>query len=232
MSLCSASVCGFFYSRCHFTKQKLGLTHGPDSRFMCCCNTLQTAVKLLFHFCFCFVAHGSEWCFHNPLSFGQLFFLLYFIFFGGGFGLASAPASPPVSSQQEAIFTKNSFSVSELLCRCICECSSITPQKCWESTLFSCTLGKVKASPCEREWIWTGFKKQKLQVYQEVSELFICYFAGIFFFFALVNESTDGIQTDVWDRALSSVWLIALCNNDGLLSKYSLLKSIVSAVQI
>lgn len=95
MSLCSASVCGFFYSRCHFTKQKLGLTHGPDSRFMCCCNTLQTAVKLLFHFCFCFVAHGSEWCFHSPLSFGQLFFLFYFIFFGGGFGLASAPASPP-----------------------------------------------------------------------------------------------------------------------------------------
>lgn len=28
---------------------------------------------------------------------------------------------------------------------------------------------------------------------------------AIFFFFALVNESTDGIQTDVWDRALSSV---------------------------
>lgn len=147
MSLCSASVCGFFYSRCHFTKQKPGLTHGPDSRFMCCCNTLQTAVKLLFHFCFCFVAHGSEWCFHNPLSFGQLFFFFWWWWLW----ISISTSQPPVSSQQEAIFTKNSFSASELLCRCICECSSITPQKCWESTLFSCTPGKVKASPRERE---------------------------------------------------------------------------------
>lgn len=165
---------------------------------MCCCNTLQTAVKLLFQFCFCFVAHGSEWCFHNPLSFGQLFFFWWL-------WISISTSQCPVSSQQEAIFTKNSFSASELLFRCICECSSITPQKCWESALFSCTLGKVKASPCEREWIWTGFKKQKLQVYQEVSKLFISCFAGDFFFFALVNESTDGIQTNVLDKTLSSV---------------------------
>lgn len=46
------------------------------------------------------------------------------------------------------------------------------PQKCWESAPFPCTPGKVEAAPREREYIWTGFK-EKLQVYQEVSELFI-----------------------------------------------------------
>lgn len=109
-----------------------------------------------------------------------------------------------------------------------------SPQKCWESALFSCTLGKVKASPLEGQWIWTGFKKKKkTQVYQDISELFISSFAGNFFFSAfVVNELSDGIQTNVWDKAVSSVWLIALCNNDRPLSKYSLLKLIVSAVQI
>lgn len=68
---------------------------------MCCCKRLETSCEALISDPVVLVlSSGSR---SNPRFFGQLVYSPFF--FVGGFGLASAPASP-VSSQHEVIFKK------------------------------------------------------------------------------------------------------------------------------
>ncbi len=172
-------------------------------------------------------------------SSGLFFQLVYSLF--SCFGLEWAPAGPCLFPAWSRFHKNFSISASELLWRWIHECANTLLQKCWESALFSCTLGKVKVYSHEggripRLWNSTitlirleltqgdwGLLEKMINAYQEVAELFItstrlsiCFCHLVFCRWILFEPQMEFRRMDQNVRrgglCLSFVWRGVLCN--------------------
>lgn len=190
---------------------------------MCCCKRSETSCEaLILDPVVLVLSSGSR---SNPRFFGQL---VYSLFFVGGFGLASAPASP-VSSQHEVIFTKkkqqkNSFSACERLCRRIHECSSAGSR-----LRFLAHRGRSRRRLARGNTSELALKKNYKSIKKflnYLSAVFCRRFASSLGFCGKWSHWCYSDNCLGW--SLSSVWLRSLRSNDRPLSKYSHLNLIIN----
>lgn len=135
----------------------------PDNIFMCCWKPLKTAVELSFQTPCFWLCCRWFWVVFSEVT---LFSLdsLFTVFFCQLLRISIRTHQPPVSSQHEVIFTSQKkqkkphlLSISTPFADVYMNVQAPSLKGCWESALFSCTLGKVKPWAREREWIQTGF---------------------------------------------------------------------------